>query len=422
MSDVSTDFPVHSDDSGTGRDGSVVDAAFVDTIITAINKQVFAVANPTLTPKDIIDEVANARGNKVNLDTRLDVSLNEDGTLKATGVLAGYATVSQFLGGIGGVNLVMNDDDLLWPDGDAAAPDGYALAGAGASVARCGTGLGDTARKIGDFSAKLTRVGNDCTLTRSVLGAAAFARADFLKTLYAAGGAYVKCSTANAVRVRVDDGAGTAYSSYHTGGGAWEWLPVTRQINAGATLLSIALEIAGTNTSAHWSGRTLFIIDADLLLPRHVPCPVSYGGTIHFSVGGVIAAVTNIGRFQPARPGIVKDVQITLKTAPAANTIGVDVKTNNTIPAANAYPGMASMFTGTKPTVAVTNFQGGYAPDGTYARRCLAGPNRGATITALSQHLTIDTVLGGAEVTGADLGVEIRVMQYTSPLERFQTY
>ena len=418
MSDVAPDFPPHANDSGTGRDGSVVDAAFVDTIITAINNQVLSATNPAKTPAGIIDEVVLARGNLVSLDTRLDVSLNEDGSLKTQ---AGLATVTQLLGGIGGVNLVMNDDDLLWPDGDAAVPDGYVLAGGGATVARSGTGI-DAVRKIGDFCAKLTRVGNDCTLTRPVLGAAAFARADFLKGLYAAGGAWVKSSTANVVRVAVADGAGTSYSSYHAGDGNWEWLPVTRPINAGATILSIALDIAGGNAVAYWSGRTLFIVDGNLLLPRYVPCPVSYGGTIHFSVGGVIAAVTNIGRFQPARPGIVKDVQITLKTAPAANTIGVDVKTNNTIPAANAYPGMASMFTGTKPTVAVTNFQGGYAPDGTYARRCLAGPNRGATITALSQHLTIDTVLGGAEVTGADLGVEIRVMQYTSPLERFQTY
>jgi hypothetical protein len=419
MSDVSVDFPAKTNDTGTGRDGTVVDEAWVDTVITAINNQVLSAANPTVTPEDIIDEVVSARGNMGSLDARLDVALEENGSLKAQPM---YATVTQLLGGIGGVNLVMNDDDLLWPDGDAAVPDGYVIAGAGATVARCGTGLGDTARKVGDFCAKFSKVGNDCTLTRPVLSAAAFARADFLKGLYAAGGAWVKCSVANAVRVAVADGAGTSYSSYHNGDGNWQWLPVTRQINAGATILSIALAHDGSNAAAYWSGRTLFIVDGNLLLPRYVPCPVTYGGTIHLAVSGVIAAANNLGRFQPARPGLVKDVQITLKTAPAANTIGVDVKTNNTIPAANAYPGMASMFTGTKPTVAVTNFQGGYAPDGTYARRCLAGPNRGATITALSQHLTIDTVLGGAEVTAADLGVEIRVMQYTSPLERFQTY
>ena len=38
-----------------------------------------------------------------------------------------------------------------------------------------------------------------------------------------AAGAWVKCSTANAARVYVSDVAGTSYSSYHTGGGSWEF-------------------------------------------------------------------------------------------------------------------------------------------------------------------------------------------------------
>ena len=416
MSDVTSDFPAHVDDSGTGRDGTVVNAAFIDTVITAINNQVLSAANPTVTPEDIIDEVIAARDAYGSLDARLD-------DLPTALGISTYATVTQLLGGIGGVNLAMNDDDLLWPDGDAAAPDGYVVAGAGATTARCGTGLGDTTRKVGDFSAKLTRVGNDCTLTRSILGAAAFARADFLKTLYAAGGAYVKCATANAVRVAVADGAGTAYSAYHTGGGAWEWLPVTRQINAGATVLSIGLEIAGSNTSAHWSGRTLFIVDSNLLLPRYVPCPVSYGGTIHFAVSGVLAAVNNVGRFEPARPGIVKDVQLHVKTAPTGiNQIDVDVNTNTDVPVATVYPTMASMFTATHPMIASTNFMGGRQPDGTYARRCLRGPTSGAVVPGAGGLVTIDIDTVGGTVTGADLGVEIRVMQYTSPLERFQTY
>ena len=173
MSDVTSDFPAHVDDSGTGRDGTVVNAAFIDTVITAINNQVLSAANPTVTPEDIIDEVIAARDAYGSLDARLD-------DLPTALGISTYATVTQLLGGIGGVNLAMNDDDLLWPDGDAAAPDGYVVAGAGATTARCGTGLGDTTRKVGDFSAKLTRVGNDCTLPRSILGAAAFARADFL--------------------------------------------------------------------------------------------------------------------------------------------------------------------------------------------------------------------------------------------------
>ena len=170
--------PAYVDDSGTGRDGTVVDVAFLDAWESTINDQVASATTPTIKPKDTIDEVVTARGSKVSLDTRLDVSLNEDGTLKSQ---PGYATVTQLLGGIGGVNLVQNDDFLLWAAGDAAAPTGYVLAGVGAAVARIGTGLGDTDRKIGDFACKLTRAAADLTLTRTVLDTAAFTRANFLK-------------------------------------------------------------------------------------------------------------------------------------------------------------------------------------------------------------------------------------------------
>ncbi len=405
MADVAPDFPTHVNDSGTGRDGSVVNAAFVEQIITAVNNQVLSPTNPLVTPADTIDEVIAARNAYPSLDARLD----DLGT--ALGI-TNYATTTQLLGGIGGVNLVVNDDDLLWPDGDAAAPDGYVVAGAGATIARCGTGLGDTNRKIGDFCAKFTRVGTNCTLTHTVLDAASFARADFLKTLYAAGGAWVKCSTANAARVAVYDGAGTVYSAYHTGGGAWEWLPVTRQVNAGATTLAIILDVRNSNTSAYWSGRTLFIIDSNLLLPRNVPCPVTYGGTIHLAVGGVIAATANVGRFEPARSGIIKDVQLHVKTAPTGQELICDV---------NSWDGAAltSIFA-TRPQIAAAGFRGGAQPNGAYARRCIR-QNSGAAL-AVSGQVTLDVDQVGSGVAGADLGVEIRVMQYTSPLERFQTY
>src|SRR5512139_2880932 len=263
MSDVKADFPTRVDDTGTGRDGTPIDVAFIDAIGDAINLQCDSATNPTIVPADITDEVVAARGSVADLDTRLDVSLNEDGTLKTTGVLGGYATVTQLLGGLGGVNLVMNDDHLLWPDGDAAAPDGFTLAGTGAAVARCGTGLGDTTRKIGDFCAKLTRGTTGASLARTILSATAFTRANFLIGRYAAGGAWVKCGTPNIARVAIYDGAGYEYSSYHTGGGTWEWLPVTRQINVAATQLQIIPMCDNSAVAAHFSGLSLAIVDSD---------------------------------------------------------------------------------------------------------------------------------------------------------------
>lgn len=47
-------------------------------------------------------------------------------------------------------------------------------------------------------------------------------------------GAWIKTSTASHCRLRIDDGASTN-SSYHTGGGAWEWLELTDAISAAAS-------------------------------------------------------------------------------------------------------------------------------------------------------------------------------------------
>jgi hypothetical protein len=145
LADTDSD-PVN--DSGTGRDGTRVDETWYNAFVTAIDALIHSTNNPTITPADTIDEVVDARGSIGTLDGRIDVEHNEDGTHKNTGIIATFITEAQLMGGLGGVNLIRNDDFLSWPDGDSAAPVYWALTGAGASVARTGTGLGDTNRKI----------------------------------------------------------------------------------------------------------------------------------------------------------------------------------------------------------------------------------------------------------------------------------
>jgi hypothetical protein len=410
MSDIITDAPTGTDDSGTGRDGTRWDAAFYGELLDAINIQVLPTTNPTLTPAAMVDEVVQARGSTGSLDTRLDVSLNEDGTPKAA-AFTGYATVTDLLGGIGAVNLVTNDDDLVWPDGDAAAPVGETLAGTGAAVARCGTGLGDTKRKIGDFCAKLTRGTTDASLTHSLLSGAAFTRADFVKSLYAAAGRWVWCATPNVARNAIYDGAGYSYSSYHTGDGTWQWLPVTRQINVAADRLELIRQTNNSAVAAYFSGGTLVLLNSNLLLPAYLPSPVVYG-MIHFGLSGTIGAGTELGHAVPSRPGLVKDVQLDIKTAPTGQDLICDV---------NTYDGGAhtSMFS-TRPKIVAGAGLGGAQPDTTYARRCLRG-GFGATIAA-GARVTLDVDQVGSGTPGSDLVVEVRVLQYQSPLERFWAY
>lgn len=413
MSDVTTDFPSVVDDLGDGRSGTRIDDAWQDDVITAINNQVLSATNPTLTPADTIDEVVTARGSTGALDTRISLEHNADGTHKSTGTLEGYATVTQLLGGIGAKNLIINDDDQVWVAGDAAAPTGSTLSGAGAAVARAGTGLGDTTRKIGDFCAKLTRGGADAALTETLLSGGSFTRAEFIQGLYAAGGAWVKCSTVSAARVGIYDGVGYTYSSYHTGGGDWEWLGVTRQINVAATGLYFIRQVANAAVAAYFSGRTLLILDSDLDLPRYVPSDTTYG-TVHFGISGVLAAGTALGRFIPSRMGLVKDVQGDVKTAPTGATLlTIDV---NTYDGANP----TSLFGGTKLAFVASEFNAGKQPDGTYARRCLVGGFGNAL--GAGQRLTMDIDSVGNTIAGSDLGLEVRIFQYQSPLERFWAY
>jgi len=59
--------------------------------------------------------------------------------------------------------------------------------------------------------------------------------------------ARVFTSTANAVRVAIQDNLGVTYSSYHTGGGGWETLTLTKTISATTPDLYIYIGMAATN-------------------------------------------------------------------------------------------------------------------------------------------------------------------------------
>ena len=70
-------------------------------------------------------------------------------------------------------------------------------------------------------------------------------------------GAWVKTSTASHAFLRLEDSTGSTDSTTHTGGGAWEWLEVTRPIAAATTLFQAHLRHALTTTDSYWSQPTL---------------------------------------------------------------------------------------------------------------------------------------------------------------------
>lgn len=314
-----TGWPAGLDDIGNGQSGLELDKAYFDAVEAAIEAYIVSGTNPTITPADIIDEVVDARGSKATLDSRLDVALNDDGTLKSQ---AGLVTQDQAKSILGRNGMVANDDFRLWPDGDTDAPACYTLSGTGAVIQRCGTGLVDTARKVGDFCARITYGSASAKLTQQLLPAAAFSRADFMKGVKVGFGCWIYTASPSQARVVCDDGSVTTATDFHTGGASWEFLSSVHTIDTGASKLDIYVEVAGAG-SAYFDGLTLIVSDIAPL--SWVSCPIQAIGSLYIPVPGDASVFPKKGFFFPARPGIVLDFQLRAETPPTGAALIVDL-------------------------------------------------------------------------------------------------
>ena len=129
-----------------------------------------------------------------------------------------------------------------WSNGTSVAPDGWAMAGTAGSVSRETSNI-----KFGTYGMAI------------VSGASSNYRAEYSVSnfdIYAGRtvkfGAWVKCSTASKARIGINDGVTTTYSSYHTGGGSFEFLTVTVQISTANTMLKFLCEVASATITAYF--------------------------------------------------------------------------------------------------------------------------------------------------------------------------
>ena len=260
-------WPTIVDDDGSLTLGTEIEKAVFDAIKASIEADLYSAVNPAVTAENIIDEVVTARGSKASLDARMDVSLNEDGTLKTQASLVSAADAAT----LQGLNWVINDNFLIWAGGDAVAPTSWTLDGTGAACARAGTGLGDTEKKVGDFCAKLTYGTTTLTLTQNVIPSAAWALASVFKGAKFGFGAWVKSAVASQVRLKIDDGVTVSYSSYHTGDGTWQWLSGVHTASATGTKLDFAVAVESSNANpAYFSGACVML--SNLAPTQWVPC------------------------------------------------------------------------------------------------------------------------------------------------------
>lgn len=145
-----------------------------------------------------------------------------------------------------------------WDNGASLAPTEHTLTGASATIARESTII-----KTGTYSARVTRVGTDCTLYYDLP-----TYSDYLgrKMTF---GCWVYATVASRARISLGDGVGTTNSSYHTGGSSWEYLSVTRDIDVSATRIRVGMEVNTGNTSGYFDngilceGDTTYIIVTD---------------------------------------------------------------------------------------------------------------------------------------------------------------
>lgn len=138
-------------------------------------------------------------------------------------------------------NMVFNANFAHWHNGTTSAPDGWTLNGSGATIARS-----TTFASFGAYVAQVTRVGADATLTYDIPYQLAKQLIDDLATV----AIKVRCTAtvASRVRVGINDGTSTTYSSYHSGDGEPEDLEVSVTLTADASKVQIVLSVDTGNT------------------------------------------------------------------------------------------------------------------------------------------------------------------------------
>lgn len=389
-------YPAAANDSGTGVDGTAIDAAFLQQIRDAIDGLIHSTTNPTVTPKAVIDEVVTARGTTASLNARLANIVDA----------AGVPTINA---SVGAINLAGNGEFIVWSAGDAAAPDYFVLAGAGAAIARAGTGLGDANTKIGDFCAKVTAAPS-ATLTQTLLDNTAFAKVFALRARKVSVGCWVKSAVQNQARITIQDGFSNGFSSYHTGDGTWQWLSATLLINSFFSVslsVAFAVDVAG---SAYVSGLTVVLGDT---APRDwMPSQAIYRQERIFISGVQTVANSKVpSEIWFDRSCIVKE--IALRTQTLAPT-GADL-----IVRPNHWDGaaMQELFTaGGRPRIVAGAGWGSALPDGTYRYRCFRGGN--VTTNGITDALfSLDITQIGSVQAGTDLHVLVRLLEYLRPFE-----
>lgn len=144
------------------------------------------------------------------------------------------------------VRVIRNPGFEVW-NGVTSAPSGWTLSGAGATVSR-----NNTIKKFGRYSAAITRNGANASLYQDVEGARGVA---YWQGKTIAVGVWAYTSVANTTQLYLSDGMGSiGTSSYHTGGGGWEWLTATGAVDGAASYVRLQNRVINSDATAYFDG------------------------------------------------------------------------------------------------------------------------------------------------------------------------
>ena len=135
-----------------------------------------------------------------------------------------------------------------WSKGTSTAPDGFVASGTAGSLARESTNI-----KSGTYSLKIISAATNSYKSQYTYKDYASLAGRTIRL-----GCWIKCSSANKARIYINDGVtSVANSSYHSGGGDWEFLEVQLSVDAANTQLLVGAEVQNNAVTAYFDGMVL---------------------------------------------------------------------------------------------------------------------------------------------------------------------
>jgi len=190
-------------------------------------------------------------------------------------------------------NLIDNGDFSRWTQGTSAAPDAWTAAG-GATIAQ-ESGAGNV--RFGKFSLKLTSDADGSDVQNIVLNIGTTEN-NIFRGRTVTFGCWIKTSVASIGKIVIGDDVGSSVSSDHTGSGNWEFITVTRTLNAAANFITVTLRNTGNTQIVFFDGAILVSGTQALSFASDHPIKTFVGSFATNASASGSVSITGIG-FRP---------------------------------------------------------------------------------------------------------------------------